>query len=75
MPSKRQSGGTTWTPSLTFEEGPGPLFIQQQIHFDPYLFGDTGFVGAGLPGMRQGTGSLLLPVLTHKVVNILLVTL
>jgi len=51
------------------------MFIQQQIHFDPFSFGYTGFVGAGLLWMRQRTGSLLLPVLTHNIVNTLLVTL
>jgi hypothetical protein len=60
---------------LVFAAGHGLMFIQQQIHFDPFSFGYTGFVGAGLLWMRQRTGSLMLPVLTHNVVNILLVTL
>jgi len=60
---------------LVFAAGHGLMFIQQQIHFDPFSFGYTGFVGAGLLWMRQRTGSLLLPVLTHNIVNTLLVTL
>ena len=60
---------------LVFAAGHGLMFIQQQIHFDPFSFGYTGFVGAGLLWTRQRTGSLLLPVLTHNIVNTLLVTL
>jgi uncharacterized protein len=60
---------------LVFGAGHGLLFMQQQLHFDWMSFAYTGGVGAGLLWIRQRTGSLLLPVLTHNVVNILLVCL
>ena len=60
---------------LLFAAGHGLLFVQQQIHFDPFSFAYTGFVGAGLLWIRHRTGSLLIPVAAHNLVNILLVTL
>lgn len=60
---------------LVFGAGHGLLFMQQQLHFDWMSFAYTGLIGSGLLWIRQRTGSLLLPVLTHNAVNILLVSL
>jgi membrane protease YdiL (CAAX protease family) len=68
------SGGPSW-PAMTvvtflFAAGHALVFQKGSLAFDPIFFGYVALLGFGLLWIRQRTGSLLLPVLAHNVINV-----
>jgi len=65
--------GPSW-PAMTvvtflFAAGHALVFQKGSLAFDPIFFGYVALLGFGLLWIRQRTGSLLLPVLAHNVIN------
>jgi len=56
--------------TLLFAAGHGLRLSQGAIAFDATAFMITGLIGAGLMWLRTRTGSLVIPILTHNLVNV-----
>jgi hypothetical protein len=56
--------------TFIFAAGHGFTFADGQFHFSALIFFVTGTLGFGLLWIRQRTGSILLPILAHNLINI-----
>lgn len=55
--------------TFLFAAGHALAFRQGELIFDPIILGFTAVLGLGFIWIRQRTGSLLLPVIVHNVIN------
>ena len=56
--------------TFLFGAGHGLTVANGQLHFDPLAFALTGTIGFGLLWLRQRTGSLLMPIGAHNIINV-----
>lgn len=56
--------------TFIFAAGHGVGWGAAGLEFDPQAFAVTGALGAGLLWMRQRTGSVLLPIAAHNLINV-----
>lgn len=56
--------------TFVFAAGHALLIRNGAMMFDPIFLGFTAVIGFGLLWIRQRTGSLLLPVLAHNIINV-----
>lgn len=73
-PSRERAGApfgwAEWAVTFLFAAGHGLRVADGALAFDPLLFALTGTIGAGLAWLRQRTGSLVVPILAHNLVNL-----
>lgn len=65
-----QVGPAAAVATFLFGAGHGLTVADGQLHFDPLAFALTGTIGFGLLWLRQRTGSLLLPIGAHNIINV-----
>ena len=56
--------------TFIFAAGHGLAVLDGAIQFDAMAFFATGAIGAGLLWIRQRTGSILLAIVAHNLVNL-----
>lgn len=63
-------GPAAFTVTLIFAMVHAVAYQGGQLHFDPGFFGVVAFIGFGLLWIRQRTGSLLMPIVAHNLINV-----
>jgi membrane protease YdiL (CAAX protease family) len=69
QPDHRSAWPAAVVVTFLFAAGHTLMFQKGSFAFDPFFFGYVAILGAGLMWIRLRTGSVLLPVLTHNVIN------